>query len=131
MKKEIYNVETTFKILHNSLSMPIGYEKVTKYLVYNMKIDFTRNSQWHKTHMREDLMHVGIVSRVSIRIAFAYTILNGLDAFVANNRNAYLQVLTLEKYYIIYNLEFRLENAGKRAIIRRVLYSSKATGREF
>ena len=46
-------------------------------------------------------------------------------------RNAYLQVPTSEKHYIICGPEFGLEHVGKRALIVRALYGGKVAGRDF
>jgi hypothetical protein len=67
---------------------------VTGHLVYNVKMDFTRKARWvldgHKTPDPIGSTYAGVVSRESVRIAFTYTTLNGLEVFAANIRNAYL-----------------------------------------
>ena len=63
-----------------------------------------------------------MVSRESVHIAFTYAALNGLDIFAADIRNAYLQVPSSQKHYIICSPEFGLENEGQVALIHRALY---------
>ena len=72
-----------------------------------------------------------MVSRDSIRIAFTYAALNGLDVFAANIRNAYLQAPISQKDYILCGPEFGIENVGKIALFRRALYGGKAAGKDF
>ena len=72
-----------------------------------------------------------MVSRESVRIAFTYGTLNGLDVFAANIRNAYLQDPSSQKDFIICGEEFGLENVGKVALINRALYSGKKAGSDF
>ena len=58
-------------------------------------MDFTRKARWdfdgHKTPNPIGSTYAGVVSKDSIRIAFTYAALNGLDVFAADIRNAYLQ----------------------------------------
>ena len=60
-----------------------------------MKIDFTRKERWvldgHKTPDHVGFTYAAVVSRESVRIAFTYAALNGLDVFAADIQNAYLQ----------------------------------------
>ena len=72
-----------------------------------------------------------MVLRESVRIAFTYAALNGIDICAADVLNAYLQAPLSEKHYIVCGLEFGLENHGKRAKIVRALYGGKTSGRDF
>ena len=98
-------------------------------------MDFTRKDRWvldgHKTPSPTGSTYAGADSRESVRIAFTCFALNGLDVFAADIRNEYVQATSSEKHFIMCDPEFRLENVGKRAIIRRTLYGSKAAGRVF
>jgi hypothetical protein len=51
--------------------------------------------------------------------------------FAADIRNAYLQVPSSQKDYIVCGVEFGLENVGKVALIWRALYGGKSAGRDF
>ena len=68
-------------------------------------MDFTRKAWWvldgHKTPDPIASTYAGVVSRGSIRIAFMYAALNGLDVYAADIQNAYLQVPSSQKHYII------------------------------
>ena len=61
--------------------------------------------------------YAGVVSRESVRIAFTYAALNGVDICAADIRNAYLQAPSSCKDYIICGPEFGIENVGKVALI--------------
>ena len=98
-------------------------------------MDFTRKARWvldgHKTSDPEGSTYAGVVSRESVRIAFTYAALNGLDVCAADIRNAYLQAPSSCKHYIICGPEFGLENVGKVALIHRALYGGKTAGRDY
>jgi hypothetical protein len=76
----------------------------------------------HKTADPTGSTYAGVVSRESVRIAFTYAALNGIDVFAADIRNAYLQAPSSQKDYIVCGPEFEIENVGKVALIHRALY---------
>ena len=76
-------------------------------------------------------MYAGGVSHASVHIAFMYAALNGLDIFTADIRNACLQAVSSQKYFIICGPEFGLENAGRVVLIHRTLYGGKSVGKDF
>jgi hypothetical protein len=135
LAKEMHNVGIAFEVLENDTSPPVGWKKVTGHLVFDVKMDFTRKARWvldgHKTDNPIGSTYAGVVSRDSVRIAFTYAALNGLDVWAADIRNAFLQAPSSQKDYIICGPEFGLENVGKIALIRRALYGGKAAGRDF
>ena len=135
IKKEMTNVGIAFEVLEEGLSAPPGWHKVTGHLVFDVKMDFTRKARWvldgHKTPDPVGSTYAGVVSRESVRIAFTYAALNGLDVFAADIQNAYLQAPSSQKDYIVCGIEFGLENVGKVALIHRALYGGKAAGRDF
>ena len=54
----------------------------------------------HKTGEPEGSTYAGVVSRESVRIAFTYAALNGVEVMAADILNTYLQAPSSEKYYI-------------------------------
>ena len=133
---EMTNVGIAFELLEEGVSAPPGWHKVTGHLVFDVKMDFTRKARWvldgHRTADPVGIStYAGVVSRESVRIAFTYAALNGLDVFAADIRNAYLQAPSSQKDYIICGVEFGLENVGKVALIHRALYGGKSAGRDF
>ena len=132
---EMQNNSIAFQILDIGVKAPPTWSPVTGHLVFDVKMDFTRNARWvldgHKTPNPIGSTYSGVVSRESVRIAFTYAALNDLDVFAADVRNAYLQAPSSQKDYIICGPEFGLENVGKVALILRALYGGKAAGRDF
>ena len=63
-------------------------------------------------------------------ILLTHVAMNGVPVVADYVQNAYLQVPTSEKHFIICESEFGIENIGKKAIITRALYCGKAAGRE-
>ena len=46
IKTEIHTAGACFDILDEKLPMPVGNKKVTYYLVFYIKMDFTREASW-------------------------------------------------------------------------------------
>ena len=132
LAKEMYNVGVAFEILEEGEKAPSGWSKATGHLVWDVKMDLTRKARWvldgHKTHDPIGSTYAGVVSRESVRIAFTYAALNGLDVCAADIHNAYLQAPSSQKDFIICGPEFGLENVGRVALIHRALYGGKAAG---
>ena len=131
----MYNIVVAFEILEDEKTAPAGYTKVSGHLIWSVKMDFTRKARWvldgHKTPDPVGSKYAGVVSRESVRIAFTYAALNGLDVCMADIRNAYLQSPTSQKHYIICGPEFGMENVGKVAIMHRAVYGGKTSRRDF
>ena len=85
----------------------------------------------HKVADPKGSTYAGVVSRETVLIAFTYAALNGLDILTADIHNAYLTAPTTESFYIVCGPEFRSENIGKKAIVKRALYGTKSAGRDF
>ncbi|GAX21971.1 hypothetical protein FisN_16Hh038 [Fistulifera solaris] len=124
-----------FEILGEGKKAPPGWTPATGHLVFDVKMDFTRKARWvldgHKTADPIGSTYAGVVSRESVRIAFTYAALNGVDICAADIRNAYLQAPSSQKHYVICGIEFGLENVGRVALIHRALYGGKSAGRDF
>ena len=119
--KEMMNVGVAFQILQDNEQVPAGWSKQSGHLIFDVKMDFTRKARWvldgHKTSNPEGSTYAGVVSRESIRIAFTYAALNGIDVMAADIQNAYLQSPSSQKHYVICGAEFGIENVGKKALI--------------
>ena len=96
LKKEMYNVGITFEILEECTKALKGWKKVMGHLIWDVKMDFTCKAtwvlDWHKMPDPIRSTYAGVVSCESIRNAFTYAALNGLDI-----HNAYLQVLSSQQ----------------------------------
>ena len=135
LEKEMTEVGIAFEVLNDGQHAPVGWRKTTGHLVWDVKMDFTRKARWvldgHKTPDPIGSTYAGVVSRESVRIAFTYAALNGLDVFAADIRNAYLQAPSSQKDYVICGPEFGIENVGRVALIHRALYGGKSAGKDF
>ena len=62
---------------------------MTGHLVWDVKMDLTRKARWvldgHKTADPVGSTYAGVVSRESVRIAFTYAALNGLNICAAES----------------------------------------------
>jgi hypothetical protein len=132
---EMTEIGVAFEVLDEGIYAPKGWSLVTGHLVWDVKMDFTRKARWvldgHKTADPIGSTYAGVVSRESVRIAFTYAALNGIDVFAADIRNAYLQAPSSQKDYIICGPEFGIENVGKIGLIHRALYGGKSAGKDF
>ena len=66
---------------------------------------FRKNDLWvkdfHRTPEPENSTYSGIVSQDSVKIVLTYSALNGLDVCECEIKNAYLQILSSDKHFII------------------------------
>ena len=135
IRKEMKNTEVAFKFLDDGEKPPPGYECAPLHLIFDVKMDFTRKARLvfggHKTVDPEGSTYAGVVSRESVRIAFTYAALMGLDVMAADIQNAYLSAPCSQKYYTICGPEFGSELHGRVAIIVRALYGGKSSGKDF
>ena len=120
---KMFNVRVAFEILEEDQPAPAGWKRASEHLVWDVKMEFTRKARWVLDgHKMPDLIgstFAEVVSRESVRIAFMYTALNGLQVFAADIHNAYLQGPSSQKDYFVCGPEFRIENIGKVALIHR------------
>ena len=136
LEKEIYELGRGLEVKDESVTRPPpGWSLVTGHTVWDVKMDFTRKARWvldgHKTPDPIYSNFAGVVSRESIRIAFTYAALNGLQVCAADVKSAYLQAPSSRKDYIVCGPEFGLENVGRIGLIHRALYGGKSAGRDF
>ena len=88
-------------------------------------MDFTRKARHiangAKTQDISSSTYAGVVSKDTVRIAFMYAALHGLDLFAADIKNAYLQAPITEKYWTRCGPEFGPELEGNVTYIVRAL----------
>ena len=124
-----------FNHLGENKNVPPGYEFALLHLIFDVKMDFTRKARLvfggHKTSDPEGSTYAGVVSRESVRIAFTYAALMGLDIMAADIQNAYLSAPCSQKYYTVCGPEFGSELHGKKALVVRALYGGKSSGKDF
>ena len=133
--KEVTNVGIAFTILDEGKKAPPGWTKSGGHLVFYVKMDFTQKARQvkdgHRSPDPTTSAYAGVVSRESVRVGLTYAALMDRDVIAAEIQNAYLQLPSSEKYFIVCGADFGLENVGKVALITRALYGGKVSGRDF
>ena len=133
--KEMRNVRVAFEVLPEGSSPPPTYKELHCYMVFDVKMDLTRKARFvangSKTADPSGSKYAGVVSRESVRIAFTYAALHGLNILAGDIQNAYLQAPTSEKFWCKCGKEFGSEEEGRIAVIVRALYGTKSSGRDF
>ena len=133
--KEMKNNRVAFEVLDEGKSPAPGYAYIECHMIFDVKMDFTRKARFvangAMTPDPKDSCYAGVVSRETVRIAFTYAALMGLDIMASDIQNAYLQAPTNEKYWTNCGPEFGTEECGRKAIIVRALYGMKSSGRDF
>ena len=98
-------------------------------------MDFSQKLSWvkdgHKNPDPSMSNYSGVVSRDNVHISLTSDALNDFYVTASDTQNAYLQVPSSEKHFIICKHEFGIEHVVKIALIRRALYGGKMTGRDF
>ena len=134
LAKEMKNVGVAFNVLKNYENVLVCWTKASGHLIWDVNMDFTQEDRWvkdgHRTADPLGTIYAGIVSRDSVRIDFTLAAMNGLDICAADIQNAYIQAPSSEKHYVVCGPEF-CEHEGKKALIRRALYSGKSAGRDY
>ena len=135
INREIENLKIAFYILKNGAKIPVGYNKSSGQLVFDVHMTLERKSLWEKDGDRNPepewptFSIVASIERVSIELTCVA--LNDLSVYYRNIQNAYLQDPSSEKYHVICSPDFALENMGKYAIIVRSLHGGKNAGADY
>ena len=131
----MHNVSVAFEILPTGAPVPVGWKKSYVHLIWDVNMDFTRKACWvkygHRTPDPKQSNYTGVVSRDSVRIYLTCASLNDVDVTASDIQNAYFQVPSSEKKYVICGKYFVLEHEGKIALIRCALHGGNLAVREF
>ena len=104
------NVGIAFDLLEQLERVPPGWNKASRHIIFDIKMDFTRKARWvkdgHKTPDPTTSAYAGVVSRESVRTALTYAALMGIDVMAADVQITYLQALSSEKHYVVCGAEF-------------------------
>jgi hypothetical protein len=135
IREEMSKVLIAFKVLKEGEDIPPAYQKINCHMVYDIKMeDFRRKARFvaggHMTETPASNTYASVVSRESVRIALTLAALNDLEVKTANIQNAYLTALVAEKIWCVLGPEFG-DDAGKQAIVVRLLYRLKSAGAAF
>ena len=131
----MHNVSVSFDILPTGAPVPVGWKRSSRHLIWDVKMDFTRNSclvkDGHRTPDPKKSNCSGVVFIDSLIISLTYAALDYVDVTAADIQNAYLQEPYYEKHYVISGKEFGIEHEGKIPLIMCALYGGKLAGRDF
>ena len=132
IQKEMHNVYIAFDLQESGTEAPPGYKWIPHDMVFDLKMDFTHKARLvaggHKTDPPMQLTYSSVVSRESVWIALLMAALHDVDLLAADIGNAYLNMKTQEKVYIITGPKFVPLNHNRVAIIVWVLYGLKSSG---
>jgi hypothetical protein len=123
---EMMEVCIAFNILPDGHSAPIGYQKIPRHMIFDVKMeDFRQKARLvaggHQTKAPATITYVSVVSRETVRLALTIVSLNDLEVKVGDDLNAYITAPVKEKVWTVLGPEFG-HDAGKSAIIVRALY---------
>jgi hypothetical protein len=108
-----------------------GSLQINCHMIFDVKMDFTRKARFvaggHMTEAPSSLTFSSVVSRDSVRLAFLYAQLKGLDVLSCDVGNAYLYAPCREKIYFIGGVECG-EQRGKILVVTKALYGLKSSG---
>jgi hypothetical protein len=133
--KEMKDIRVAFKILLDRQSAPIGYQKISCHMIFDIKIeDFHCKAQLvtggHRTEAPATITYASVVSRETVCIALLMAALNNLEVKIGNVLNVYITAPITEKVWTVLGPKFG-SNAGKSAVIVRTLYGLKSAGAAF
>ena len=99
------NVSVAFEVLEGGKKPSAARKQVSLHMIYDIKMNFTRKArliaEGCRTPNPVTSTYAGVVSRESVRIAFIYAALNGLDLWAEDVQNAFLQSPCSEKYFTV------------------------------
>ena len=110
LKKKMEDIGIAFKVLEEDEHLSVGYKKSIGRIIFTVNMDFTCKAVWVKDgYCTPNLTmpnYAGVVSRESIHILLTHADIHRVSMKEADIRNAYLQVPSSEKHYIICGPEF-------------------------
>ncbi len=133
--KEMKDICVAFKILLYGQPAPIGYQKISCHMIFDIKIeDFCRKArlvaEGHWTEAPATIIYASVVSRGTVYIVLLMAALNDLEVKIGDVLNAYITAPVTEKVWTVLGPKFG-SNAGKSAVIDRTLYGLKSAGAAF
>ena len=125
----------TFNDLGKGVRAPAGHKKISVHFVYTVKHNGRHKSRLvaggHMTATPIDSVYSSIVSLRGVRIIVFLVDLNGLETWVTDIGNAYLESNTAEKVFIIAGPEFGPQLQGHTLVIVKALYGLKSSGQRW
>jgi hypothetical protein len=124
--KEMKDVCVTFKILLDGQSAPIGYQKISCHMIFDIKM----KDGGHWIEAPATITYASIVSCETVCIVLLMAALNDLEVKIGDVLNAYITAPVTKKVWTVLGPKFG-SNASKSAEIVRVLYGLKSAGAAF
>ena len=95
--KEMKSIDFAFEMLETVKVAPIGHNRTSGHVMFDVKIDFTRKAIWvldeHRNPSPEGSVHAGASCRESARIAFTCAALNNADGWACDIQNTCKKIL--------------------------------------
>ncbi len=131
IRKELKNVGIAFEFMEDGKPPP-GHKQIHCHMIFDIKADLTRKARMvangNETQVPAESVFSSVVTRDSVRIAFTYAALNGLDILAADIQSAYLNAPTKERCWFKAGLEFGQDRLGTPVKIVRALYGLRSSG---
>jgi hypothetical protein len=104
--KEMKEVHIAFNILPDGHSVPIGYQKISCHMIFDVKMeDFRQKARLvtggHRTKAPATITYASVVSRETVRLALTIASLNDLKVKVGDVLNAYITAPVKEKVWTV------------------------------
>ena len=113
------------------INAPKDHQKIKVHFVFDVKhcgkFKARLVADGHLTKEPNETVYSGVVSLRNFRLAMSLAELNDLQLWGADVGNAYLQVLTKEKLYIVAGPEFE-ELQGCVLVMYKALYGTRSGG---
>ena len=101
----MFNLQVEFVILDTDWNPPTGWWNASGRIIVDVMMELEWKSQWvkdgHITPEHENSTYSGVVTQESVRIVLTYAALNVLEICASDIQNAYLQIHSYEKHFII------------------------------
>jgi hypothetical protein len=130
---ERYDKATPQQLRGGERKLP-GYQQIGCHMIFDIKMDgqFTRKARFvangnETRNLESHQTYASVVTRESVRIAFLYAALNGLDILGCDVSNAYLNAPCREKIWVNAGPEFGSDQ-GTVQIVKKALYGLKSSG---
>ena len=135
--KETKSISLVFEVWRKEISeLPPRYQNITCHMIFDVKMgkNFRRKARFdadgHKTKTPEVMAYSLVVSRDSVWIAMAISVLNELDVLVCDIHNAYLMEDFRERVWVVARPKFGSE-ARENMLTRKELYGLKSSSAAF
>jgi hypothetical protein len=122
----------TFTNLGKDGRPPVDFKKIRVHLIYDaVKHDGRHKARCmadgHLTDIPLDSVYLGVISLQGIRTLIFLAKLNKFETCATNIGNAYLEVVTSKKVYIVAGIEVGVQQ-GNTLIIYKALYGLRTSG---